>query len=56
MFFKPYSGLIGKGGSIVNMASLASSVKGFPFRRLRASKAAVIGLTKSVAVDYMAVG
>ena len=45
------------GGSIVNMASLASSVKGFPFRAAySASKAAVIGLTKSVAVDYMAEG
>ena len=42
------------GGSIVNMASLASSVKGFPFRAAySASKAAVIGLTKSVAVDFM---
>ena len=51
-------GLIRKGGgSIVNMASLASSVKGFPFRAgYSASKAAVIGLTKSVAVDYMADG
>ena len=45
------------GGSIVNMASMASSVKGFPFRAgYSASKAAVIGLTKSVAVDYMADG
>ena len=45
------------GGSIVNMASLASSIKGFPFRAgYGASKAAVIGLTKSVAVDYMADG
>ena len=45
------------GGSIVNMASLASSVKGFPFRAgYSASKAAVIGLTKSVAVDYMTDG
>lgn len=43
------------GGSIVNMASLASSVKGFPQRTAySASKAAVIGLTKSIAVDYMA--
>ncbi len=42
------------GGSIVNMASLASSVKGFPQRAAySASKAAVIGLTKSVAVDFM---
>jgi 2-keto-3-deoxy-L-fuconate dehydrogenase len=42
------------GGSIVNMASLASSFKGFKFRAgYASSKAAVIGLTKSVAVDYM---
>lgn len=42
------------GGSIVNMASIASSIKGFKFRAgYAASKAAVIGLTKSVAVDYM---
>ncbi len=42
------------GGSIVNMASLASSLKGFPFRAAYStSKAAVIGLTKSVAVDFM---
>ena len=42
------------GGSIINMASLASSVKGFPFRAAYStSKAAVIGLTKSVAVDFM---
>lgn len=41
-------------GSIVNMASLASSKKGFRFRAgYASSKAAVIGLTKSVAVDYM---
>ena len=45
------------GGSIVNMASLASSVKGFPFRAAYStSKAAVIGLTKSVAVDFMSDG
>ena len=42
------------GGSIVNIASLASSLKGFKFRAAYASsKAAVIGLTKSVAVDFM---
>ena len=42
------------GGSIVNMASLASSLKGFSSRAgYSASKATVIGLTKSVAVDYM---
>jgi len=45
------------GGSIVNIASIASSIKGFQFRAAYgASKAAVIGLTKSVAVDYMAQG
>jgi 2-keto-3-deoxy-L-fuconate dehydrogenase len=45
------------GGSIVNMASVASSVKGVPNRlAYSASKAAVIGLTKSVATDYVAQG
>ncbi|WP_287813873.1 SDR family oxidoreductase [Pseudomonas sp.] len=44
-------------GSIVNMASVASSVKGVPNRfAYSASKAAVIGLTKSVAADYVAQG
>ncbi len=42
----------GKGASIINMASAASSVKGVPNRFVYgASKAAVIGLTKSVAAD-----
>lgn len=45
------------GGSIVNIASVASSVKGVPMRCIYgASKAAVIGLTKSVAADYVAAG
>ncbi|MDT0140578.1 SDR family oxidoreductase [Acidovorax sp. PRC11] len=45
------------GGSIVNMASVASSVKGLPGRCVYgASKAAVIGLTKSVAVDFVGAG
>lgn len=45
------------GGTIVNLASIASSIKGFPSRAAyAASKAAVLGLTKSVAVDYMADG
>lgn len=45
------------GGSIVNMASVASSVKGVPNRlAYSASKAAVIGLTKSVAIDYVSQG
>lgn len=46
-----------KDGCIINMASVASSVKGVPNRCLySASKAAVIGLTKSVATDYVAQG
>ncbi|HWX12874.1 MAG TPA: SDR family oxidoreductase [Trinickia sp.] len=45
------------GGSIVNMASAASSVKGVPNRFVySASKAAVIGLTKSVAADFITRG
>ena len=45
------------GGSIINMASVASSVKGVPVRCVYgASKAAVVGLTKSVAADYVASG
>ncbi len=45
------------GGSIVNMASVASSVKGVPARCVYgASKAAVIGLTKSVAADFVTRG
>lgn len=44
-----------KGGSIVNIASVCSSVKGLPNRfAYGASKAAVIGLTKSVAADFIA--
>jgi 2-keto-3-deoxy-L-fuconate dehydrogenase len=45
------------GGSIINMASMCSSLKGFTNRfAYGASKAAVIGLTKSVAVDYVSRG
>jgi 2-keto-3-deoxy-L-fuconate dehydrogenase len=45
------------GGSIVNIASMASSIKGIPFRfAYGASKAAVIGLTKSVAADFVGRG
>ena len=44
-------------GSIVNMASVASSLKGLPGRCVYgASKAAVIGLTKSVAADFVGAG
>lgn len=49
--------LEGGGGSIINMSSVASSLRGLPFRCVYgASKAAVIGLTKSVAADYVANG
>ncbi len=45
------------GGAIVNMASVASSVKGVPNRfAYSVTKAAVIGLTKSIAADYVAQG
>ena len=45
------------GGSIINMASVASSVKGLPNRFVYgASKAAVIGLTKAVAADHVRQG
>ncbi|MDM0090993.1 MULTISPECIES: SDR family oxidoreductase [unclassified Variovorax] len=45
------------GGSIINMASAASSVKGVPNRFVYgASKAAVIGLTKAVAADFVQKG
>lgn len=45
------------GGSIVNMASVASSLKGVPNRcAYSTTKAAVIGLTKSVAADYVGKG
>ncbi|PYE18841.1 2-keto-3-deoxy-L-fuconate dehydrogenase [Paraburkholderia silvatlantica] len=45
------------GGSIINMSSAASSVKGVPNRFVYgASKAAVIGLTKAVAADFVTRG
>lgn len=45
------------GGSIINMASVASSIKGVPNRfAYCASKAAVIGLTKSIAADFVTQG
>jgi len=51
-------GMLKKGrGSIINMASVASSLKGLPNRFVYgASKAAVIGLTKAIAADYVAKG
>lgn len=45
------------GASIVTMASMASSMKGFPNRAAYgASKAAVIGLTKAIAADFVKTG
>jgi len=41
-------------GSIINISSVASSLRGLPFRFVYGtSKAAIIGLTKSVAADYV---
>ena len=41
-------------GNIINMASVASSIKGATNRcAYGASKAAVLGLTKSIAIDYV---
>ena len=45
------------GGSIINLASVASSIKGIPGRFVYgATKAAVIGLSKSVAADFVTQG
>jgi 2-keto-3-deoxy-L-fuconate dehydrogenase len=51
-------GMLKKGaGSIINISSVASSIKGVPNRFVySASKAAVIGMTKSVASDFVASG
>jgi 2-keto-3-deoxy-L-fuconate dehydrogenase len=44
-------------GSIINMSSVASSIRGLPNRCVYgASKAAVLGLTKSIAADYVRQG
>ncbi len=46
--------MLERGGSIINMSSAASSIKGAPARCIYGtSKAAVIGLTKSVAADFV---
>jgi 2-keto-3-deoxy-L-fuconate dehydrogenase len=45
------------GGSIINIASVASSIKGAPNRFVySASKAAIIGMTKAIATDFIAQG
>ncbi len=51
-------GMLKKGrGSIINMSSVASSIRGLPNRFVYgASKAAVIGLTKSIASDFVGKG
>src|SRR3569833_1131017 len=48
-------GMLARGdGCIINMSSVASSIKGVPSRFVYgATKAAVIGLTKAVAADYV---
>jgi 2-keto-3-deoxy-L-fuconate dehydrogenase len=53
----PIDGRGGHGGSIINLASVAGSLKGAPNRFVYGStKAAVIGLTKSVAADFITRG
>jgi 2-keto-3-deoxy-L-fuconate dehydrogenase len=51
-------GMLARGkGSIINMSSVASSIKGVPNRFVySATKAAVIGLTKSIAADFASKG
>jgi 2-keto-3-deoxy-L-fuconate dehydrogenase len=51
-------GMLARGdGSIINMSSVASSIKGAPSRFVYGTtKAAVIGLTKAVAADYISRG
>ena len=51
-------GMLERGrGSIINMASVASSIKGVPNRfAYGATKAAVIGLTRSIAADFVGKG
>lgn len=51
-------GMLGRGGgSIINMSSVASSIKGAPNRFLYGTtKAAVIGMSKAIAADYITQG
>lgn len=49
--------MLKKGGSIINIASVASSVRGLPNRYVYGTtKAAVIGLTKAMAADFVRQG
>jgi len=51
------SAAAGKFGSIINVASVAGSIKGAPNRFVYgATKAAVIGMTKSIAADFITKG
>ena len=46
-----------KKGSIINMASICGSIRGVPNRfAYGASKAAVVGITKSIAADFVGTG
>jgi 2-dehydro-3-deoxy-L-fuconate 4-dehydrogenase len=55
--FLPAMLAAGRGGSIINMSSSVSSLKAAPNRFVYgASKAGIIGLTKSVAIDFIAQG
>lgn len=50
-------GMLGRGGSIINIASVAGSIVGVPNRfAYGASKAGVIGLTKAIAADFVTQG
>jgi 2-keto-3-deoxy-L-fuconate dehydrogenase len=51
-------GMLKKGrGSIINMASIASSIRGLPNRFIYGTtKAAVVGLTKAIAADFVKQG
>lgn len=52
-----HHGATGVGASIINMSSIASSIRGLPNRFVYgASKAAVVGLTKAVAADFVMKG
>lgn len=55
--FLPAMRQAGKGGTIINIASAAGSIKGAPNRFVYGvTKAAMIGMTKSVAVDFVKEG